>query len=501
MSCLKKINLCLVLLVSTFAIAQSNNVFLERSFWKTNPTVPTVEQKIKEGNDSTQLNSYGFDGVTYAILEDAPLTTLKHMLTKEGNGVNKLTHDGRTYIFWAAYKNNIDLVKHLLQEGARTDIRDDHSNTIALFAAGAGNTNAELYDILAQHGADLSNETTKNGANILLLAAPHVKDLSELDYFVSEGMSLQSTDTAGSGIFNYVAKTGNTKLLDALIEKGVAYKELNKEKGNAMLFASQGTRGTTNGLKVYQYLESKGITPNVTTTEGVTPLHTLAYRSDDKAVLNYFIKKGVDVNQANEEGNNSFMNAASANTLDIVKLLEEKVADINHTNKKGQSALSLAVANNSAEVVAYLLKNGADASVTDTNGNTLAYYVMDGYSTKEATDFNKKLTLLKQNDVSLTTLQEKDNSLYHLAVAKNNIDLLKLVVKMADKKQLQHKNADGLTPLHLAAMNAKNDTILKYLLSLGADKNVVTDFEETAYDLASENEQLESNNIDLNFLK
>ena len=62
-------------------------------------------------------------------------------------------------------------------------------------------------------------------------------------------------------------------------------------------------------------------------------------------------------------------------------------------------------------------------------------------------------------------------------------------------------NNEGYTPLHLAAMKAKDNTLLKYLIAIGANKKATTGFEETAFDLASENEILKNKKIALDFLK
>ncbi|WP_304140433.1 hypothetical protein [Mesoflavibacter zeaxanthinifaciens] len=95
-----------LILFLNFSIIAQNNKLLDRKFWSNTTTVEAVKTAIEEGNDPTQLNSNSFDPMVYAILQDAPLETLQYLQSINGNDVNKLTHDGRTYIFWAAYKGN-----------------------------------------------------------------------------------------------------------------------------------------------------------------------------------------------------------------------------------------------------------------------------------------------------------------------------------------------------------------------------------------------------------
>ncbi len=491
----------LTLLLSLYFIcsivsAQKSNILLKREFWKTNPTIEQVEEKIKEGNSATKLNRSGFDAVVYALLEDANENVIKHLLTKDGNDVNKLTHDKRTYIFWAAYKGNIELVKHLIKNNARLDLRDSHNFSPLTFAAVAGQKNTDIYDLFIKNGIDVKNDLDENGANALLLLIPHLNDFTLVNYFISKGLPLESIDNDGNGVFNYTAKKGNKTMLELLIKKGVSYKKNNKNGGNALLLATQGSRNGYNSLVFFKYLESLSINPNTTNKKGKTPLHNLAYGNRDIAVFNYFINKDIDINQIDSRGNNPLINASGRNSLDVVRLLASKTKNINQTNKEGKSALTNAL-RNKLEIIKLLLEKGSDISVIDAKGNNLNYYLFRTFNSKKEKEFKQKLELLKAKGLAINKSQKNGNTLFHLAVEKQSIGMLNFIKKY--KIDINAKNKKGLTPLQQAVLIAKNDRIIKYLITEGANKTIKTAFDESLYDLAKENEVLR--NTDIGFLK
>ena len=107
--------------------------------------------------------------------------------------------------------------------------------------------------------------------------------------------------------------------------------------------------------------------------------------------------------------------------------------------------------------------------------------------------------MLKAKGLKFNTVQGEGNTLYHVAAKKNDLQLMKKIVDF--NIDVNAKNDEGMTALHVAAMKAENDKLLKFLIAKGADANSKTDFEETVYDLASENEMLQKGNTSLNFLK
>jgi len=484
-----------ILLTADLGISQTQNVFLDRAFWKTGPTVGKVKQKIDEGNDPTAKTPFNFDGTVYAILENAPIESIKFLLEQEGNEVTKMTHDGRNYLMWAAYAGNVELFKYLVKKGSDTKIIDDHGYSVITFGAAAGKKDPALYDAILANGAKI-DETNHDGANVLHLLAPHIDNLSELDYFIKKGLDIGSTDNLGNNLFNYAAKMGNTKIMDQLVSIGMDYKTPNKEGANAMIYAGYGGRGFTNPLSTYQYLDKLGIKANVVTKTGETPLHSIAYGTKDKAIFDFFLDKGVDIDQVNAEGNTAFLNAVSGNNLEIAKYLFPKVGDIDHKNKKGYSALTFAIINKQPEFFDFLISKGADVSLIDKEGNNLAYYAFKSYDPAKSGPF---LKTLKSKGVDLVQTQGGGNTLFHLAIGESSDSLLSKAKELG--VDINQKNDDGLTPLHLAAMKVKDETMLKWLLANGADKGILTDFEESAFDLASENELLAKNGTELQFLK
>lgn len=474
------------------------NIFIGRDFWKTAPSIETVKQKIAEGNDPTKLNAYAFDAVTYAILENAPLKTIKYLLSIKGNEVDKMTHDGRNYLMWAAYKGNLELTQFLIDQGSQIDIIDDHGYGLVTFTAVAGQTDPQMYDLLIQNGAK-ATETNREGANALLLLAPHLENDVMISYFVEKGLDMHAKDHEGNGMFNYAARMGNIQMMDKLIAKGLDYKNLNGIGGNAMIFASRGFRRHTNSLELYKYLEDKGINPSIVNQNGQTPLHSIAYRTTDFEIFEYFMKKGVDINQLNEEGNTVFINAVNGRNFEVAQKLAPKVKDFNHCNKNGHSALTYAIRRNATDFVTFLMSKNAKVDIKDKDGNNLAYHVFDSYSSKSRDAFESHIALLQKEGVDFGAQQANGNNLLHLAVEKGSSFLVEKAVALGIN--VNGKNQEGLTPLHVAAMKAVDKELLVLLIQHGADKNIMTDFEESAFDLAMENEILSEEQINIEFLK
>lgn len=492
----KKLFISIAFVSVLFVNAQQKNTLLEASFWKTTPDVDVVKAAIAKGNNPAEANANAFDVTVLAINNDAPNATIKFLIDQPGNPINKPTHDNRIYLHWAAYRGNVEIVEYLISKGSDINAEDSHGATPADFAATSGQIDPALYDAFFKAGLN-PKKKYNDGANLLLLTIPFDKNLTTAAFFTTKGLSLNDVDNDGNTAFNYAARLGNIELLKKIAAKGIKY------NNNALFFAAQGSRRETTSLEAYKYLvEELKLNPTAVNKSGETILHLLANKPNQSEIIKYFLAKGVDANKIDKEGNTALIKAAAAREAGALEPLLTVTKNVNAQNAKGVSALTAAVKSGSPDNVALLLNKGADVKVTDKDGNNLGVYLIQSYrpeASKGPDPLEAKIKLLQDKGLNLAAAQKDGNTLYHLAVVKNDLTLLKKLAAL--NIDVNAKNKDGMTALHKAAMISKDDSILKYLISIGAKKDLKTEFDESAYALAKENESLTKQNIAIDFLK
>ena len=480
--------------------AQQSNALLNRNFWKSQPSVKEIKKKIKEGHSPTEMTSSMFDATGYAILENNPLKTVKFLLD-QGNDINKITHDARTYIFWAAYKGNVELMEYLLSKGARTDLVDQGGYSILMFSAVTGQKNKRVYEICNENGMNIKTEKDRNGRNALLAYASRIDDFEMVDYFISQGLDIHSKDNNGNGIFHYAAIAGNVEVLKKLVgHYKVDFGKNTNTNENAFHFATRRSvrEGDPSPLPLYQYLEGLGLDPGLNSIHNRNVLHNLAYRTNNLEMFKYFIKRGANPALVDEEGNNPLINAASRGNKEKIEFLLNHSHDINHQNNEGYSAMTRAFKYNSMEVVDMLAAKGARVDLVDRQGYDFGYHLVD-VTRRDLKIFDEKMKFLTDHGYDPVTKQKDNSTLLHAAISKKNTELIDKLLKMG--VDINAKDDNGQTILHHAAMQVENEDLLKFLLAAGADKRILTEFEESAYDLAKENELLNKAAVNVEFLK
>ncbi|WP_200974535.1 ankyrin repeat domain-containing protein [Echinicola sp. 20G] len=484
----------------TFA---QDKALVTREFWQGHPTLDEVKKEWDKGFSYSEVIGAD-DPLAFAVSNEAPIEVVKFLVNQPGVDLTRKLHEGRIYIHLSANSGHVSATEYLLEKGSPADFLDANGHTAFTFAGFQGNLTVPLAEAFLKHGVDVNERyPAKDGQTILLISVLYDKDLSLTDYFISKGASVQEVDDEGNTAFNLAARSGDVNLLKELLKRGVKY------DGRALIMAAQATYRTSTNVDVHKYLvEDLGISPNQMTDKGENLLNLVTKKNDQSEAVAFYLSKGVDGANLDQDGNSPFLNAAGSRDFKVVTLLYPSVKDINLANQEGVTPLMAAVQRSTAQTVSFLLENGADVNISDAEGNTLlnglaASFRVGGRGRGNADEaveqFKEKLAVLKSSGLDLTVPDKDGNTLYHLLAEKNNVEILKAVADL--NIDINATNKEGLTALHRAAMVSKDDKTLKYLVSIGAKKDIATDFDETAYTMAASNEQLKQNEISVEFLK
>ena len=262
------------------------------------------------------------------------------------------------------------------------------------------------------------------------------------------------------------------------------------------------------------------------TDDKVTPLILSASWNNFMAVY-LLLDHEADSNIARADGNSPLHIAVSNGFFHITKLLIKKGSNVNLQNKEGRTPLFLGAKNKHEQLIKLSIENEADVTMGYKENSTKRFYLVRGKDNSRAAwqyvlvkkhllglflkrvkggvikvaDFGDILRsgfgkdppegttdkILKEYDFQFKEIP--DTTLLHIASEQiNEPEIIDLLVKSGANVNAQ--DAEGFTPLHMAAIHG-NLKIVKKLVDLEADVNIVTTDGKNAAELAHLNEELE----------
>lgn len=158
--------------------------------------------------------------------------------------------------------------------------------------------------------------------------------------------------------------------------------------------------------------------------------------------------------------------AANNQHVDVVKVLLEKT-DINvRTTKEEWTALHLAAENGDVDILGSLLEAKVDVDAVDSNGRTALYLATDSGHEKAMAKLWEARTELDPNaeDIEAWLFLRR-------AVEKNDAKVVRVLLKLAPRVDVNRKDSHGMTLLNIAARNREADIVMQ-LVEKMADVNV-----------------------------
>ena len=307
------------------------------------------------------------------------------------------------------------------------------------------------------------------------------------------------------------------KAVEIVLNEGVDINIPGKSNRTPLLWASLSASG-----EFIKTLIDLGADLNVHRTDDkVSPL-CLAAGWKNYMAVDILLKHGADVGHLNISETVGLYGCAETGSSSVIRLLIDSGCDINLRNSKGQTALYLAVKNKHKFIVKSLLKSEADVNMKYNENASERIYLVRGKDrgkpawhyvlvekallplflrrtnggSLDVADFGRVLksgwgkdppeNVRKNiNEMGATFPDTQSQTVLHVASKSASLEIVDLLVK--HKADINANDADGFTPLHLAAMYG-NIQVVKKLVD--ADLNLKVDGKDAA-DLARMNEETE----------
>ncbi|KAK7933950.1 hypothetical protein WMY93_004846 [Mugilogobius chulae] len=442
----------------------------------------TTPSSPGSGAPSPAEASSGIGGAFRELFEacrNGDVSRVKRLVDSVNVNAKDMAGRKSTPLHFAAGFGRKDVVEHLLQTGANVHARDDggliplhnacsfgHAEVVSLLLCQGADPNArdnwnytplheaaikgkiDVCIVLLQHGADPNIRNT-DGKSALDLADPSAKAVLTGEYKKDELLE--------------AARSGNEEKLMALLTPL-----------NVNCHASDGRKSTSQKMLS-------------------TPLH-LAAGYNRVRIVQLLLQHGADVHAKDKGGLVPLHNACSYGHYEVTELLLKHGACVNAMDLWQFTPLHEAASKNRVEVCSLLLSHGADPTLLNCHSKSAVdmaptpelkerlTYEFKGHSLLQAAreaDMAKVKKTLALEIISFKHPQTNETAL-HCAVASPH-PKRKQVTELLLRKgaNINEKNKDFMTPLHVAAERAHND-ILEVLQKHGAKVNAVDTLGQTA---------------------
>lgn len=315
---------------NTFGIKLLMNAIISGSF-------EIVDYLIEQGVplDSPLGSPEKYSSISMALLYKK--YELAAYLIKKGADVNKINQQGNTPLHSClTKKNDMSIFKLLLESGADVHIQNASGWSPLLVAISQNNTIA--FRKLLKRGADINFKTEEDIT--ALSCAVFVGNKEIVEYVLSENSLMLeiANKKHGNTPLMLSCLTGHVEITEILIQAGANLYTVNKKNESPSFLA------TLKGhFPILELLLNKD--PNIIhvpsdLTKGISPIFASIHHKEP-TVLNYLIKKGIDVNIIHPTlgGSTALMTASQAGYLPVVDLLLNAGAEINLRNNRNQTAL------------------------------------------------------------------------------------------------------------------------------------------------------------------
>jgi ankyrin repeat protein len=247
-------------------------------------------------------------------------------ITSPDVDVNIAAADGSTALMWATYNVDVEMVKALLERGAKADVISSFGSSALTEAVKLNNP--ELVKLLLDAGANPDSPNQDNQTALMLAAQLGSLEIAQM--LVDKGANVRAIETfRNQNALMWAAANNHPEIVELLIEHGagadVGLRAKSDDWGRQMTSEPRAQFRNTGGLTALLYATRAG-----------------CYRC---AVA--IVEAGADLNQPNPDGVTPLLNAIDNRAYDIAMFLLDKGAKHDVWDMSGRTPLYMAIDMNS----------------------------------------------------------------------------------------------------------------------------------------------------------
>jgi len=444
------------------------------------------------------------------------------------NTVNQKNAAGQSLLHISAVKNDAEMVRFLIAMQADTGVRNPAGETPMGAAVAAGSFDAVR--VLAEAGSSIFAQNT---AGNTVYAIARTKGEPALAAVISPKTVVQQDET-GKTALHFAADQLDEAAVTLMLASGSAVSLADKagltplasayrdplDPASARIAARLLLGGAEPARGNFAYFETAVLKRNLSMRfeEGKSPLH-IASNNGHTGYVQYLLERKVPVNVKDIASSTPLHEAVRNGRIDCTALLLSSGADPNQKDSSGNTPLHLVMPSASrSEIFGKLLAAGADPNQKDSYGETplhiaarlgmgediIRALITAGADTNER---NKKgitpLSLaIERSQLAQANLFVRLGADIHAEDIDGNTALTKAIRAGLDMTEsviidsnIQSRDSQGKTPLHIAVINKADPAIVNYLISRKADVNARDKNGDTALHIAVRNNDRTSGEI------
>jgi len=301
--------------------------------------------------------------------------------------IDQRDNDGLTGLMHASLNGYLDIVRYLLQKGARVSAKDDIGETSFMKAAREGQLHVVQY-LIDTHlqgnkkkhfggngdiggSISLGGGGTTNNMGGRVSSSSRERNPSKLAIQMNQAEKkrlLDAKDDEGITALMKCCEAGELEMVDFLVEEGATLDVLDDEGWTCLMWAA--LSGQVEILELL--IREHGLPASFVSEKSESPLMKAAANGHWN-VCAFLLNEGAKINHHDAEYQTSLMWAAAEGHIDTVQGLLDHDAKIDLTTKNGESALFYACQFGRLEAAKLLINKGANVKERNRDGLTCLF--------------------------------------------------------------------------------------------------------------------------------